>query len=161
MGELSNRDKGAAFERLVQLYLQTQPEYRTTLRAVWLLADVPSKVRKKLNLPERDEGIDLIACDRRGKYWAIQAKWRTGPEQALSLRALATFALKAGVWFRRGRRFMVSPDSRAPARPLSGRNSTYRPVQNSEATSLCRRFLLWTWRGHQTQAICQQSLGFQ
>jgi hypothetical protein len=41
----------------------------------------------------------------------------------------------AGVWFRRGRRFMVSPDSQAPACPLSGRNSTYRPVQNSGATS--------------------------
>jgi hypothetical protein len=27
--------------------------------------------------------------------------------------ARATFALKAGVWFRRGRRFMVSPDSQA------------------------------------------------
>src|SRR3990172_1545212 len=27
--------------------------------------------------------------------------------------ASATFALKAGVWFRRGRRFIVSPDSRA------------------------------------------------
>src|SRR5215469_9248807 len=49
--------------------------------------------------------------------------------------ARATFALKAGVWFRRGRRFMVSPDSQAPACPLSGRNSTYRPVQNSGATS--------------------------
>src|SRR5215471_16966804 len=53
--------------------------------------------------------------------------------------AIATFALKAGVWFRRGRRFMVSPDSQAPACPLSGRNSTYRPVQNSEATSLSLR----------------------
>jgi hypothetical protein len=30
---------------------------------------------------------------------------------------------------------MVSPDSQAPACPLSGRNSTYRPVQNSGATS--------------------------
>src|SRR6201982_2496452 len=49
--------------------------------------------------------------------------------------AIATFALKAGVWFRRGRRFMVSPDSQAPACPLSGRNSTYRPVQNSGTTS--------------------------
>src|SRR5499427_8008095 len=52
--------------------------------------------------------------------------------------ARATFALKAGVWFRRGRRFMVSPDSQAPACPLSGRNSTYRPVQNSGATSVRR-----------------------
>src|SRR6184192_2244124 len=52
--------------------------------------------------------------------------------------ASATFALKAGVWFRRGRRCMISPDSQAIACPLSGRNSTYRPVQISGAGSLCR-----------------------
>src|ERR1035441_8149750 len=45
--------------------------------------------------------------------------------------ASATFALKAGVWFRRGRLLMVSPDSQGTACPLSGRNSTYRPVQIS------------------------------
>jgi hypothetical protein len=49
--------------------------------------------------------------------------------------ASATFALKAGVWFRRGRLFIVSPDSRGTACPLSGRNSTYRPVQILEAGS--------------------------
>src|ERR1700674_3032551 len=43
----------------------------------------------------------------------------------------ATFALKAGVWFRRGRLLIVSPDSLGTACPLSGRNSTYRPVQIS------------------------------
>src|SRR5438034_6977319 len=48
------------------------------------------------------------------------------------------FALKAGVWFRRGRLVMVSPDSLGTACPLSGRNSTYRPVQISE-TSSCHR----------------------
>jgi hypothetical protein len=42
------------------------------------------------------------------------------------------------VWFRRGRLFMVSPDSLGTACPLSGRNSTYRPVQISETTSLTR-----------------------
>jgi hypothetical protein len=47
----------------------------------------------------------------------------------------ATFALKAGVWFRRGRLLIVSPDSRGTACPLSGRNSTYRPVQILEAGS--------------------------
>jgi len=35
------------------------------------------------------------------------------------------------VWFRRGRLDMVSPDSQAIGCLLSGRNSTYRPVQNS------------------------------
>src|SRR4029079_6219796 len=49
--------------------------------------------------------------------------------------ARATFALKAGGWFRRDRLFIVSPDSRGTACPLSGRNSTYRPVQILEAGS--------------------------
>src|SRR5450756_1716738 len=50
--------------------------------------------------------------------------------------ASATFALKAGVWFRRGRLLMVSPDSRSTACPPSGRNSTYRPVQISGTGSV-------------------------
>src|SRR5579859_1392231 len=49
--------------------------------------------------------------------------------------ASATFALKAGVWFRRGRLLIISPDSRGTACPLSGRNSTYHPVQILEAGS--------------------------
>src|SRR6266852_2609191 len=52
--------------------------------------------------------------------------------------AIATFALKAGVWFRRGRLLIVSPDSLGTACPLSGRNSTYRPVQILEASSIPR-----------------------
>ena len=39
------------------------------------------------------------------------------------------------MWFRRGRLFMVSPDSLGTACPLSGRNSTYRSVQISETSS--------------------------
>src|SRR5438128_4673268 len=49
--------------------------------------------------------------------------------------ASATFALKAGVWFRRGRLLIVSPDSLGTACPLSGRNSTHRPVQISGTSS--------------------------
>src|SRR5260370_26743336 len=54
---------------------------------------------------------------------------------------IATFALKAGVWFRRGRLLIVSPDSLGTACPLSGRNSTYRPVQILEASSVQRSSL--------------------
>jgi hypothetical protein len=53
--------------------------------------------------------------------------------------AIATFALKAGVWFRRGRLLIVSPDSLGTACPLSGRNSTYRPVQILEASSISKQ----------------------
>src|SRR5262249_8362068 len=49
--------------------------------------------------------------------------------------AIATFALKADVWFRRGLLLMLSPDSRAKSCSLSGRSSTYRPVQILEAGS--------------------------
>src|SRR5215472_5084898 len=51
--------------------------------------------------------------------------------------AIATFALKADAWFRRGLLLMLSPDSRAKSCPLSGKSSTYRPVQILEAGSLC------------------------
>src|SRR4051794_22380069 len=49
--------------------------------------------------------------------------------------ARATFALKAGVWFRRGRLVIVSPGLQ-PFWLLSGRNSTYPDVQISWASSL-------------------------
>src|SRR3954451_7947117 len=51
------------------------------------------------------------------------------------MEARATLALKPGVWFRRGRLLIVSPDSLGTACPLSGRNSTYRLVQILEAAS--------------------------
>jgi superfamily II DNA or RNA helicase len=92
---LSNDEKGRHFERLVQLYLQTQPEYRTTLADVWLQRDVPANVRKAINLPQLDEGIDLIARERRGAYWAIQAKFLTTNDKRLSRRLLGTFTALA------------------------------------------------------------------
>src|SRR3954465_7821683 len=48
--------------------------------------------------------------------------------------AKATLALKAGVLFRRDRLVIVSP-AREPSWPLSGRNSTYRPVRICRASS--------------------------
>jgi predicted helicase len=87
----SKIDQGAAFERLTQLYLQTAPEYRTELRHVWLLREVSPTVRRGLNLPSGDEGVDLIALTRRGEYWAIQAKFRSR-DLPLNRRELGTFS---------------------------------------------------------------------
>src|SRR3954451_15343578 len=47
----SGSKRGPGFERLTQLYLQTSPEYRTQLRHVWLLNEVPESVSAHLNLP--------------------------------------------------------------------------------------------------------------
>jgi predicted helicase len=87
----SNAEKGATFERLIQLYLQTTPEYRTELQHVWLLREIPPDICRRINLPFRDEGIDLIARTRRGEYWAIQAKFRSADEP-LNRRELGTFS---------------------------------------------------------------------
>jgi predicted helicase len=88
---LSTIEKGAVFERLVQLYLQIAPEYRTKLQQVWLLRDVPVDIRRRLNLPNPDEGIDLIARTRHGEYWAVQSKFRSQRDKALNRRELGTF----------------------------------------------------------------------
>ena len=90
--QLSKGEMGRAFERLVQLYLQTEPEYRTILRQVWLLREVPPDVCKRLDLPSRDEGIDLIACTNHGEYWAIQSKFRSQRYKPLNRRELGTFS---------------------------------------------------------------------
>src|SRR6478672_2809013 len=90
--QLSKNEMGRAFERLVQLYLQTESEYRTILRQVSLLREVPPDVCRRLNLPSRDEGIDLIACTRHGQYWAIQSKFRSQRYKPLNRRELGTFS---------------------------------------------------------------------
>src|SRR5499427_9270631 len=89
--KLSNTEKGIAFERLTQLYLQTAPEYRTKLQHVWLLRDLPTDIRRRLNLPGPDEGIDLIARTRTGGFWAIQSKFRSQRDKPLTRRELGTF----------------------------------------------------------------------
>ena len=89
---LSEKQKGDVFERLVQLYLLTKPKYKTELSAIWLAkSEVPADVRKRLNLPFADEGIDLIAQERDGKFWAIQAKFRSDREKAPNYKQLSTF----------------------------------------------------------------------
>jgi superfamily II DNA or RNA helicase len=87
----TDSEKGAVFERLTQLYLQTTPEYQAEFRHVWTLGEVPPAVRRRLDLPSRDEGIDLIACTRHGQYWAVQSKFRSQRDKPLNRRQLGTF----------------------------------------------------------------------
>ncbi|MDA9982621.1 DEAD/DEAH box helicase family protein, partial [Gammaproteobacteria bacterium] len=90
------KEKGDVFERVVQLYLRTHPEYESRLTNVWLLDEVPKSVREKLNLPDVDEGIDLIGETTDRKYWAIQAKFRGDPNSRLTNKGdLATFTALA------------------------------------------------------------------
>ncbi|MGD9733574.1 MAG: restriction endonuclease, partial [Desulfamplus sp.] len=66
----SERDKGDRFERLMQAYLQTDPQYAYKFKNVWLWNEFPYKK----DFGGHDTGIDLVALTYSGDYWAIQCK---------------------------------------------------------------------------------------
>ncbi len=89
---LDTKARGDAFELLVKYYLQIDPQYKTKLKSVWLLNEVPFELQEKLNLPSQDKGIDLIAETFEGEYWAIQCKYRDDEDSSVSWDELSTFA---------------------------------------------------------------------
>jgi predicted helicase len=94
---LSEKQKGDAFELLVAAFLRTNPTYRTLLESVWLLAEVPDDIRRKLHLPGPDQGIDLIAKTFTGEFWAVQVKYRSDFSGSLTHTELSTFTSLAFV----------------------------------------------------------------
>src|SRR6056300_354233 len=83
---------GSIFEHLTKLYLEVSPEYKSKLNKVYLLNEVPTNLKKKLRLPNTDEGIDLIAETFDKEYWAIQCKYRSDNTETLKVKGdLATF----------------------------------------------------------------------
>lgn len=66
----SERDKGDRFERLMQAYLLTDPQYSYKFKNVWLW----NEFHGKSDLGGSDTGIDLVALTIEGDYWAVQCK---------------------------------------------------------------------------------------
>lgn len=66
----SERDKGDRFERLMQVYLKTDPKYASKFKHVWMWNEFPGKI----DLGGGDTGIDLVALTHEGDYWAVQCK---------------------------------------------------------------------------------------
>ena len=84
---------GDVFELVVKYYLETAPQYRTLFKKVYLLKEVPTQLKQKLRLPDTDEGIDIIAETFDKKYYAIQCKYRSDPNETLTVKSdLATFS---------------------------------------------------------------------
>lgn len=87
----TKKEKGDIFERITKYYLLIDPIYKTKLKSVWLLNEVPTKIQEYLNLPNNDEGIDLIAQTKDDEYWAIQCKYRTDENSSITREDIATF----------------------------------------------------------------------
>ncbi|MBM3418854.1 MAG: hypothetical protein FJY17_08060, partial [Bacteroidetes bacterium] len=84
-------EKGNLFEKLTELVLKTKPIYKSKYKNVWLLSEgIDEKLKKKINLPNADEGIDLLAETYSGAYCAIQCKFK-GANEAPTRKDIATF----------------------------------------------------------------------
>lgn len=89
-----NSFKGALFERLTQVFLLNCTPYASKLKHVWWCnnkGEFPDKVRKKLNLPKTDEGIDLVCETEQGEFWSVQCKYKANQDKPLTHKELSTF----------------------------------------------------------------------
>jgi superfamily II DNA or RNA helicase len=86
-----NKRKGDAFEQFVKAFLLLDPEYATKISDVWIHHEVPLAIRKKLHLPDSDQGIDLIAKTKDGEFWAVQCKYRAESARPIPWREISTF----------------------------------------------------------------------
>ena len=84
---VDSRQQGTRWERAVKYYLENDPAWSERLEHVWLWEDAPT------NPGRQDTGIDLVALDVDGKYWAIQAKCYSKP--SLGDNDVATFFMAA------------------------------------------------------------------
>lgn len=67
----NTRDQGFKFERLMKSFLMTDRRYSSLFDNIWLWSEFPS--RKDFGSGV-DTGIDLVAHEKNGNYWAIQCK---------------------------------------------------------------------------------------
>ena len=88
---LNTKQKGDAFELLTKYYLQLDSTYNSIISNLWIHHEVPNPIRKKLNLPPQDMGIDIIAETKAGEYWAVQCKYREDESNALTWKEVSTF----------------------------------------------------------------------
>lgn len=79
------RQRGTDFERLVKWFLQHDQSWQSKLQDVWMWDEAPTN-------DGQDTGIDLVALDVDGSYWAIQAKCYS---KSLSFEDVSTFLAKA------------------------------------------------------------------
>lgn len=82
------RVRGRQFEQVCKWFFENDPVYSHELRTVWLWQDWPGRWGG-------DAGIDLVAEDRNGDLWAIQAK-AYDPKYRVSKKDVDKFLSESG-----------------------------------------------------------------
>ena len=100
--EVSERDKGAKFERLMKNFLLTNPVYRGKFSDVWLWSEFP--FREELGTV--DLGIDIVCKSVDGEFWAVQCKFYA-ETSTIDKAAVDTFLATSGKIFGGDKKFSV------------------------------------------------------
>ena len=66
--DADNNRRGKQWEHVCKWFLETDPVYRARLKKVWLWKEWPDRPY------DNEAGIDLVAQEKNGNLWAIQAK---------------------------------------------------------------------------------------
>ena len=64
------------FEKFAKYYFLFNPSLRNDYKEIWLYGEIPYEVKASLNLPHKDHGIDLLLQDHKGKFYAVQCKFK-------------------------------------------------------------------------------------
>ena len=88
---LDKNTKGNYFEYFCMLYFLIEPYHKQNYKDFYLYTDISSKIKKDLNLPEKDKGIDAIVSDINNNIYAIQVKYRKKINDCIPFGELATF----------------------------------------------------------------------
>jgi predicted helicase len=88
--DMTAKEKGDLFELITYFTFKLSPLLNKNVQNVWLYDDVPQKILKKLNLPSKDKGIDLVV-EINNEYFAIQCKFRQNTQTVIKWGDLATF----------------------------------------------------------------------
>ena len=155
--QLHTTGKGDLFERLVQLYLLTAPQFTSKLSNVWWpkFEKLPKGVAEYLNLTFPDEGIDLIAKTNDGEYWPIQAKYESNTAGAKQKRNLTTFSNAA---FNYGENMHLGLVAHTKAKPIRKRKLLESEKKGNKIVELGLSYWL-DLDENDWAAIKQQALG--
>lgn len=87
----TNEEKGIYFEYFCKLYFCLDSYTKEKYKKIYLYTEVPNELKKKINLPPKDKGIDCIAIDNDNNIFAIQVKYRSNKNKIIPFGELATF----------------------------------------------------------------------
>ena len=83
-------EMGDAFELLTKHYFQIDPKLKVKFQEVWLQNEIPQKVRRKLGLPNKDLGFDLLV-ESDNQYFPVQCKYHSDFKRNITFQEVSTF----------------------------------------------------------------------